>query len=95
MFHIRCTVSRCFLPTNDSGLAFFEVHGVHRCSGVANKHYDFIRNIRDAPTDVSTIAKDAEALKRILRTLNEWMEREILRPTAADLLEESLNSCSV
>jgi hypothetical protein len=54
---------------------------------------DFISSILDAPADIAAIARDVEALTKILDTLRGWLEKDVIRPSAARSLSESLNIC--
>lgn len=57
--------------------------------------YDLVNNIEDAPSEVATIARDAEALSRILSTLEGWLDMEVIRPEAAQSLTAPLNACVI
>lgn len=54
---------------------------------------DFISSILDAPADIATIARDVEALTKILDILQGWLEKDAIRPAAARSLSRSLNVC--
>jgi hypothetical protein len=54
---------------------------------------DFISSILDAPADIAAIAQDVDALTKILYTLQGWLEKDVIRPSAARSLSGSLNTC--
>lgn len=54
---------------------------------------DFISSILDAPADIAAIARDVNALTKILDTLQGWLEKDVIRPAAARSLSGSLNAC--
>jgi hypothetical protein len=54
---------------------------------------DFISIILDTPADIAAIARDVEALTKILDTLQGWLEKDVMRPAAARSLSGSLNAC--
>ena len=54
---------------------------------------NFINSILDAPADIAAIARDVDALSKILNTLQGWLEKDVIRPSAARSLSESLNAC--
>jgi Fungal N-terminal domain of STAND proteins len=54
---------------------------------------NFINSILDAPADIAEIARDVDALSKILNTLQGWLEKDVIRPSAARSLSESLNAC--
>lgn len=60
---------------------------------VAYTLYDLVNNIDHAPSEVATIAGDAEALSKILSTLEGWLDMGVIRPEAAQSLTAPLNAC--
>ena len=54
---------------------------------------NFVASIIDAPADITAIASDAQALIKILDTLQGWLEKDVIRPAAARSLSGSLNVC--
>ena len=54
---------------------------------------NFIKNILDAPADIAAIGADVNALTKILNTLQGWLEKDVIRPSAAESLVPALNSC--
>jgi hypothetical protein len=53
---------------------------------------NFINSILDAPADIAAIARDVDALTKILDTLQGWLEKDVIRPSAAKSLSGSLNA---
>lgn len=53
---------------------------------------DFISSILDTPADIAAIARDVEALTKILDTLQGWLEKDVMRPAAAMLLRVAIRN---